>query len=201
MHDFWKEGSHFFKRKEFSSLGVYLQTREWFSLSFVSVEQGGKSKWQNRLECFGLPQMVCVCVFLSGCVCWDNGIIEVLESQAPWCLACWTGVSKGTFDWIRWPPCPFQVWLLYNGASNMNLEAIKDGWITCCPLPQTSYGRHKKKSLVSVELQLQYCLWSCCMQFPQSRKSMFEYKIRVYWRGALQSVTSASLNLCRSIRY
>lgn len=39
---------------------------------------------KSTVVCFGLPHMgVCVCVFLSGCVCWDNGIIEVLESQAP----------------------------------------------------------------------------------------------------------------------
>lgn len=69
-----------------SSLGVYL--------SVCLRNRVGKT------VCFGLPDMG-VCVFLSGCVCWDNGIIEVLWSQAPRCLARRTGVSRGTLGWIR----------------------------------------------------------------------------------------------------
>lgn len=51
------------------------------SLLFASGEQGGKSDKIKLL--WVLVYHTWVCVFLSGCVCWDNGIIEVLESQAP----------------------------------------------------------------------------------------------------------------------
>lgn len=99
----------------------------------MSEEWGGETKWQNRLWLFGSTLYVCVCV----CCCLSVGTIALLrcwESQAPWCLACWTGVSRGTFAWIRWLLRPFQVWLLHSGTSNMNLEAIKDGWIAGCLL-------------------------------------------------------------------
>ena len=43
-------------------------------------------------SCFGLPRMcVCVCVFLSVCVCWDNGIIEVLGVTG--------ALMPGLLDW------------------------------------------------------------------------------------------------------
>lgn len=32
---------------------------------------------KSAAVCFGLPRLG-VCAFLSVCVCWDNGIIEVL---------------------------------------------------------------------------------------------------------------------------
>lgn len=43
----------------------------------MSVEWGGETKRQNRLWPV-LVYRLWVCVFLSVCVCWDNGIIEVL---------------------------------------------------------------------------------------------------------------------------
>lgn len=96
-------------------------------------------KWgeENDKICGGLFWSTlygCVCFCLSVSV-GTMALLRCWESQAPWCLACSTGVSRGTFGWIRWPLCPFQVWLLHSGASNMNLEAIKDGWIAGCPLP------------------------------------------------------------------
>lgn len=101
----------------------------------MSVEWGGETEWQNRLWLVLVYLIwVCVCFCLSMSV-GTMALLRCWESQAPWCLACWTGVSKGTFGWIRWPLCPFQVWLLHDRTSNMNLEAIKDGWIAGCPPP------------------------------------------------------------------
>lgn len=99
------------------------------------MEWGGETEWQNRLQSV-LVYLIWVCVrFCLSVSVGTMALLRCWESQAPWCLACWTEVSQGTFGWIRWPICPFQVWLLHSGASNMNLEAIKDGWITSCPLP------------------------------------------------------------------
>ena len=99
----------------------------------MSAKWGGETKWKHRLwQVLVYLLWVCVSVFL--CLC-TMALLRCGESQAPWCLACWTGVSRGTFGWIRWLLCPFQVWLLHGGTSNMNLEAIKEGWIVGCPLP------------------------------------------------------------------
>lgn len=88
---------------------------------------------------------VCVCVSVCFCLSVSVGTMALLrrwESQAPRCLARWTGVSGGTFVRIGWPLCPFQARLLRSGESNMNLEAIKDGWLSCChcPLPSPPFS-------------------------------------------------------------
>lgn len=114
-------------------LQIYDRCLSW---PFMSEEWGGETNDKIGCACFGLPFMgvwVCVCVS----VCLSVGTMALLrcwESQAPSCLACWIGVSRGTFGWIRWLLCPFQVWLLCSGTRNMNLEAIKDGWIAGCLL-------------------------------------------------------------------
>lgn len=117
----------------------------------VSAEWGGEAEWRNRLwPVLVYLAWVCVCFCLSVSV-GTMALLRCWESQAPWCLACWIGVSRGTFSWIRWPLCPFQVWLLHRGASNMNLEAIKDGWIAGCPLPHPPSIHTKLHRLVGVE--------------------------------------------------
>lgn len=117
----------------------------------ISVRLGQLCLWNgvgrpnDKIDCglFWSTSYGCVCVCF--CLSMSVGTMALLrcwESQAPWCLACWTGVSKGTFGWIRWPLCPFQVWLLHDRTSNMNLEAIKDGWIAGCPPPPPPHSLH-----------------------------------------------------------
>lgn len=129
----------------------------------------GDRMTKSAVACFGLTCMgVCVCFCLSVSV-GTMALLRCWESQAPWCLACRTGVSRGTFSWIRWPLCPFQVWLLHSGASNMNLEAIKDGWITGCPLPILPHSTQNPSGLWVLNIDYKtYCADRTVISFQRT---------------------------------
>lgn len=59
-------------------------------LGQLCLWNGAGRMTKSAVACFGLPCMG-VCVFLSVCVCWDNGIIEVLGVTG--------ALMPGLLDW------------------------------------------------------------------------------------------------------